>query len=68
MPRRTTLALVSGPYTVKSCADGTLVVTPAWPQFPKWTEEDGGGPGWATRLTLAADLERWLNAPYRERE
>ena len=52
----------AGPYVVKSCADGTLIVTPDWPRFPKYTDEDGGGPGLFSRLALAHDLEAWLNA------
>lgn len=56
----------SGPYRVESCSDGTLTVYPRWPQFRTWTEEDGGGPGLFSRMGLAHDLERWLNAVYDE--
>lgn len=62
--RRPSLVRRSGPYRVISLSDGKLQLTPAWPQFPKWTPEDGGGPGLLSRLGLADDLERWLNAPY----
>ena len=51
----------AGPYQVSSRADGTLIVTPAWPNFRPYTPEDGGGPGVFSRLGLAHDFERWLN-------
>ena len=59
--RRTALIRDSGPYVVKSRAHGVLNVYPAWPQFPEYNDEDGGGPGVLSRLALADDLERWLN-------
>ena len=59
--RRPTAVKNAGPYTVDSRADGAMVVSPAWPQFPKWTPEDGGGPGVTSRVFLASELERWLN-------
>ena len=51
----------SGPYSCRSNADGTILVTPAWPQFRPWTEEDGGGPGPISRLHLAEELVLLLN-------
>ena len=54
----------AGPYVVESLADGGLIVTPAWPAFRPWTPEEGGGPGVFSRLDLAGELQRWLNAPY----
>ena len=54
----------AGPYKVSSCSDGRLVVTPAWPEFSSWNEDDGGGPGVFSRLDLAGELERWLNDVY----
>ena len=56
----------AGPYTVQSCADGTLVVEPSWPEYPPAVERAnrGGGPGPFTRMGLAGDIERWLNAVY----
>lgn len=66
--RRTALMRDSGPYEVKSLANGNMRITPSWPQFPAFTEEAGGGPGLRSRLSLAADLARWLNAPYYDAE
>lgn len=54
----------SGPFDVKSCADGTLIVTPKWPQYSEWTELGGGGPGIFGRLGLAHAVEIYLNSPY----
>ena len=51
----------SGPYSVTSRADGTLIVEPSWSQFVPWTEETGGGPGLVSRMGLAFNIERWLN-------
>ena len=65
MKRRSKLIRDSEPYQCASHADGTITVTPAWPQFSSWTEEDGGGPGRGPRLKLAAQLQAWLNAPYK---
>jgi len=62
--RRPSWVKRSGPYKVVSLANGELTVTPTWPQYPPWNEEDGGGPGLWGRLGLAGDLEKWLNAPY----
>ena len=59
--RRPASVKKSGPYVVKSAADGSLLVTPAWPQFRPYDDEDGGGPGLGSRLQLAADLQAWLN-------
>lgn len=50
-----------GPYKVASCADGTLRVTPTYPDLPPWNPDDGGGPGLIHRLALAAAVERELN-------
>ena len=63
-PRRTALMRHSGPYAVSSRVDGTLLVKPSWPRFRPFDEAAGGGPGFPSRLSLAAELERWLNAPY----
>ena len=60
--RRPAMVRQSGPYKVDSVADGTMIVTPSWPQCPAWRKGEGGGPGLFSRLGLAADLERWLNA------
>ena len=62
--RRSKLLREAGPYRVESLASGILVVTPRWPQFRAYTEDDGGGPGVFSRLQVADDLERWLNSPY----
>lgn len=59
--RRTALMQQSGPYVVKSLANGELRVTPAWAQFRPYTEADGGGPGMGSRLALAADVQDFLN-------
>lgn len=59
--RRTALMRASGHYRVVSLANGDLRVTPAWPQFPVWNEHDGGGPGYISRLMLAADIQAFLN-------
>lgn len=63
--RRPVFIKQSGPYTVRSQANGELTVKPTWPQFPPWNKLDGGGPGMGSRLNLADDLEKWLNAPYK---
>ena len=65
MARCTKLMKDAGPYKVQSCSDGSLKVYPDWPQFPKYNDEDGGGPGMLSRLGLAHDLEQFLNAPYK---
>jgi hypothetical protein len=59
--RRTALLKLSGPYEVKSLANGELRVSPAWSQFRPYTEADGGGPGMSSRLALAADVQDFLN-------
>ena len=59
--RRTKFMKESGPYRVLSCADGSLRVTPEWPQDPPWSEDEGGGPGLFSRLQLAAEIEEFLN-------
>lgn len=51
----------SGPYEAVSRADGTILIRPAWPQFPPYTEEDGGGPGLFSRMSLAEEIQRVLN-------
>lgn len=56
----------SGPYKVESCADGTLVVSPAWDQYPEWTMEEGGGPGLLSRMALASQIERFLTGWYED--
>ena len=58
----------SGPYQADSCADGTIRITPMWRQFPKWNEQDGGGPGLSTRMNLAARIEQTLNRLLKENE
>ena len=53
-----------GPYKVSSLANGDMkvaILTPDWPQFPKYNELDGGGPGVLSRLELASELETYLN-------
>ncbi len=62
--RRPNLIRKSGPYRCESRADGSILITPDWSQFPKYTEEDGGGPGVISRLALAVNLEEWLNSIY----
>lgn len=51
----------AGPYRADSCADGTIKITPTWSQFPKWNEQDGGGPGLGSRWEVAAEIEKLLN-------
>lgn len=65
--RRTALMRKAGPYKVTSCADGSLIVEPGWPEYPPAVERaiHGGGPGPFTRMGLAADLEAWLNVPFK---
>lgn len=70
-PRKTgggpgVLVNASGPYRVLSLANGQLLVTPTWPQFKTYTDEDGGGPGVLSRLELAESVERLLNGRVRE--
>jgi hypothetical protein len=57
----------SGPFKCVSLANGKIMVTPTWPQYQPYTEEDGGGPGCLGRMALADDLEAFLNAPYEEK-
>jgi hypothetical protein len=52
----------AGPYVCHSCADGTVIVIPRWPQFPTYSELEGGGPGLSSRLALQEAFMRWLNA------
>ena len=59
--RRPSAVRKAGPYKVSSCSDGSLSVTPTWPDFPVWNADEGGGPGLFSRLHLAGELERWLN-------
>ena len=66
--RRSPLLKESGPYMVGSKANGEIYISPAWPQCPKYTVEDGGGPGLFSRLRLAADIAEFLNAPYTQEE
>ena len=51
----------SGPYKCESRADGTILVTPAWPGFRPWTAEFGGGPGLMSRQHLVQELGILLN-------
>jgi hypothetical protein len=63
----------SGPYVVKShsLADGTVHLR-IYPSFPRYGDEwatsrasgRGGGPGVFTSLTLAEELEAFLNQGY----
>lgn len=62
--RRTAMLKRAGPYKVASSVDGVMHVTPAWPDFPPFDVKEGGGPGMFSRMRLAADLERFLNAPW----
>ena len=57
------LAMVrsSGPYSCRSNADGTILVSPTWPQFLPWHEQHGGGPNLPSRMQLAEELEILLN-------
>jgi len=54
--RRTALMKRAGPYAVASRADGSLIVTPAWPL------DSDPGPGLSSRMGLADDVEAFLNA------
>lgn len=65
--RRTALLKLSGPYEVKSLANGELRVSPAWSQFRPYTEADGGGPGVLSRLALATQVQNFLNGTRHER-
>ena len=57
--KRTALMKRAGPYAVASRADGSLIVTPAWPLD---SDPDGDrGPGLSSRMGLAADVEAFLN-------
>lgn len=47
-------------FKVDSRADGTFIIRPEW-KGPKWTPEDGGGPGLFTRLATARAISRILN-------
>lgn len=58
--RRTALIKRSGPYEVSSRVDGVIMIKPRWQQ----SEEEGGGPGLLSRIALAENIERWLNATY----
>ena len=51
----------NGPYHVESCADGTLIVYPAWTREGNWDLEQGGGPGITSRMHLAGCVEELLN-------
>lgn len=63
--RRPSWLRKSGPFKCTSFANGLIEVKPAWSQYDiEWTADGGGGPGFAGRMRLAADLERWLNAPF----
>lgn len=64
--RRPSIVKESGPYRCVSYADGRIEVKPTWPQYPPYDPEHGGGPGIFGRMGLARELERWLNAPYKE--
>ena len=60
--RRPATVRKAGPYKCESLANGQILVTPTWPQFPPYTDEEGGGPGVFSRMALAGELARWLNA------
>jgi hypothetical protein len=62
--RRPRAVLRAGPYRVVSLANGDLTVRASWPEFLPWDPEEGGGPGVLSRLDLAGELQRWLNAPW----
>ena len=51
----------AGPYKAVSLANGQIRITPAWPEFPPYNEDDGGGPGVLSRLALAGAIEALLN-------
>ncbi len=59
--RRTKFIKESGPYKVTSFTNGKITIEPDWTQFPKWNEEDGGGPGVISRMRLAREIEEFLN-------
>lgn len=50
-----------GPYKVASHPNGTLTITPAWPQCVPWNPQEGGGPGVLMRMALAEAVESNLN-------
>ena len=47
-------------FKVDSRSDGTFIIRPDW-KGPKWTPEDGGGPGVLTRLATARIISKILN-------
>ena len=54
--KRPSLVRRAGPYRVESRIDGAYIITPTWEKVP----------GLMTRIALAKELQRWLNAPYEE--
>ena len=71
--RKTKLIKDSGPYRVDSQAlsHGSLMVYPRWSQYGSdWQEiQDngyGGGPGFLSRMSLAYDIESWLNNTFEQ--
>ena len=71
MTRGSKLMRDAGPYRVKSLADGRFMVYPEWSCYPEgasWKADaahevwEGGGPGVVSRMSLATEMERFLNA------
>ena len=59
----------SGPFRCISQANGYILLKPSWSQYGHvWNQKEGGGPGFLGRMSLAADLEKWLNSIYSEIE
>jgi len=54
---KTCRAQING-FAVKSLANGDMLVQPDYKS--KWTEEDGGGPGLLSRLSIATEIEAVL--------
>lgn len=59
--RRTPLQVDWKSVECISLANGNIIVVPTW-HGPKWTPEDGGGPGVFTRVGAARRLQRLINA------
>ena len=67
--RRTKLIKESGPYEVRSCANGELHVYPQWSNYPRWSNFEpfkGSGPGVLSRIRLAREIEEFLNVGTKE--
>lgn len=64
--RRTKFIKESGPYKVYSNPNATLVIVPAWLNFQAYDEDDGGGPGFPSRMRLAREIEEFLNVGQKE--